>query len=81
MKSGKDFFGYGCAAEHMPALEHQNFLPGFRQVGGVDQAVVPAANDDHVVLMYRSKQLCITPLYRLAAGGIPSKMTRHSIEK
>jgi hypothetical protein len=31
------------------AFEHQNFLSGARQVGGVDQAVVAAADYDYVV--------------------------------
>ena len=40
---------HGGAAEHVAALEHQNFLAGARQVGGVDQAVVASADHDDVV--------------------------------
>ena len=75
LESGKDFFGDGCAAEHMAALQHQNFLPGLRQVGGVDQAVVAAADDDHVVLDLPFDTASFSPrLYRLAAG-------KNSVEK
>ena len=48
-EAGENFFGAGRAAEHMAAFEHQNFLSGARQVGGVDQAVVAAADHDYVV--------------------------------
>ena len=44
-----DLFGDGGAAEHVAALEHENFLAGLGQVGGVDQAVVAAADHDDVV--------------------------------
>jgi hypothetical protein len=33
----------------MAALEHQNFLSGALQVGGIDEAVVAAADHDYVV--------------------------------
>ena len=46
LESGEDFFGDRRAAEHVPALEHQNFFPGARQIGGVGQAVVASADDD-----------------------------------
>ena len=49
LEAGKDFFGDGRAAEHMAALEHQNFLAGAREISGVDQAVVAAADHDYVV--------------------------------
>ena len=49
LESGHNFFGAGGAAEHVAAFEHQNFLAGLCQVGGVDQAVVASADDDHVV--------------------------------
>ena len=48
-EAGKDLFGAGRAAEHVPPFEHENFLAGARQIGGVDEAVVAAADDDHVV--------------------------------
>ena len=50
LEAGKDLLGTGSSAENVPALENQNFLAGFGEIGGVDQAVVAAANDDGVVL-------------------------------
>ena len=49
LESGKDFFGDGGAAEHVTALEHQNFFAGARQVSGVGEAVMASADDDCVV--------------------------------
>ena len=49
LEAGKDFFGAGGAAENVAAFEHQNFLSGTRQVGGVDEAVVASADYDYVV--------------------------------
>ena len=40
---------HGRAAEHVTAFEHENFLAGARQIGGVDQAVVASADHDHIV--------------------------------
>jgi hypothetical protein len=31
------------------AFEHQNFLSCFREIGGVDEAIVAAADYDYVV--------------------------------
>ena len=50
LKAGKDFFRASRAAEDVAALEHEHFLSGFRQIGGVGEAVVASANDDYVVL-------------------------------
>src|SRR6202034_3103163 len=49
LEDGKNFFGAGSAAEDVAAFEHQNFLSGAGEVGGVDQAVVAAADYDYVV--------------------------------
>ena len=49
LEAGKDFFGAGGAAENVAAFEHQNFLSGALQVGGVDQAVVASADHDYIV--------------------------------
>ena len=49
LEAGVDLFGDGGAAEHVAALEHENFLPRFREVGGVDEAVVASADHDDVV--------------------------------
>ena len=48
-EAGKNFFGAGGAAENVAAFEHQNFLSGAGEVGGVDEAVVAAADHDYVV--------------------------------
>ncbi len=50
LEAGKDLFGHGGAAEDVPALEHQHLAARAREIGGVHQAVVPAADDDHVVV-------------------------------
>src|ERR1700692_4257656 len=50
-KARDDFFGYRGAAEHVTPCEDQNLLPGLRQVGSVDQAIVTATDDDHVVML------------------------------
>jgi hypothetical protein len=49
LEAGEDFFGAGGAAENVAAFEHENFLSGARQVGGVDKAVVAAADYDDIV--------------------------------
>ena len=51
LEAGKDFFGHRGAAEHVPPLEHQH-LARARQVRGVHQAVVSAADDDDVVMRH-----------------------------
>ena len=37
------------AADDMTPLQHDDFQPGHRQIGGADEAVVPATDDDRVV--------------------------------
>ena len=49
LESGKNFFGDGGAAEHVTTLQHQNFFPGARQIGGGGEAVVASSDDDCVV--------------------------------
>ncbi len=51
LEARKHFFGDRGAAQHMTALEHQNFLAGARQIGGGGKAVMPPANDDCLVLV------------------------------
>ena len=48
-EAGNDLFGASRAADDVTALQHQDLLAGAREIGGVDQAVVPAADDDGVV--------------------------------
>ena len=50
LEAREDFLGHRRAAEHVTPFEDENFLSGAREVGGVDQAVVPASDDDDVVL-------------------------------
>src|SRR5450432_1077086 len=50
-KTGDDLFGNGGATENVAALEDQNFFAGLGQVGGVDQSVVTATDDDHVIML------------------------------
>src|SRR5437870_10855200 len=49
LESGKDFFRYRGAAEHMPAFEYQHTLTCAREICSVDQAIVAAADDDRIV--------------------------------
>ena len=48
----KHFLGDRGAAHQVPPLEHQHLAPGPRQVRGVDEPVVPAADDDHVIVRH-----------------------------
>ena len=54
LNPGNNFFGAGRAAQNVPPLEHQHFLAGLRQIGGVDQTVVASAHHDYVVLRVRT---------------------------
>ena len=49
LEAGKDLFGDGGAAEHVPALEHEHLASRAREVGRAGQAVVAASDDDRVV--------------------------------
>ena len=49
LEAREDLFGDGRAAEHVAALEHEHLLARAREIGGVDEAVVAAADDDDVV--------------------------------
>ena len=48
-EAGNDFFGNGCAAENSAAFENEDLLACFRQIGGIHQTVVAAADDDHII--------------------------------
>jgi hypothetical protein len=50
-EAGDDFFGDSGAAEYVAAFEDENLFAGFGKVGGINQAVVAAANDDCVVTL------------------------------
>ena len=49
LEAREDLFGDGGAAEHVTALEHENFFARLGEVGGVDEAVVASADHDDVV--------------------------------
>ena len=50
LEAGEDLLGHRRAAEDVAPLEDEDLLAGAREVGGVDQAVVAASDDDDVVL-------------------------------
>src|SRR5208282_2013702 len=50
LEAGKNFVGASRAAEDVAAFEDQHFPSRFRQIGGVDEAVVASSNHDYVVL-------------------------------
>jgi len=52
-----DFFGDGGAAEHAAALQDDHFFPGFGQVGGVDEAIVTASDDNDIVELRHALRL------------------------
>ena len=43
-----EFLRHRRAADDMPALEHGDLQPGRGEIGGADQPVMPAADDDDV---------------------------------
>src|SRR5258706_2887602 len=51
LEAGKDLFGYGGAAEHVPALKYEHALARTREVCGVDQPVVAAADYNDFVFV------------------------------
>ena len=79
LEAGKDFFRDGRAAEYVTALEHQNLLAGARKIGGVDQTVVAAANDDDVVLIIHLL-VGIACLLKIASILIIARPDKHDFE-
>ncbi len=51
-KAGNDFFSNGGAAQNVTAFEDQHFFAGLGQISGVDQSIVTATDDDHVVVLH-----------------------------
>ncbi len=49
LEAREDLFRNRGAAEDVTTLQHQDLFPCSRQICGVDQAVVPAADDDGIV--------------------------------
>src|SRR5207247_2670 len=52
LEAREDLFSDGGAADARPALEHQHRLLGAREIGGCDETVVAAADDDRVVAFH-----------------------------
>ncbi len=48
-KSRMKFFRDRRAADDAAPLQHHDLAPGHRQIGGADEAVVPAPDDDRVM--------------------------------
>ena len=48
-EAGENFLGHRRSAEHVAALQHQDLLAGTREIGGVGQPVMAAADHDYVV--------------------------------
>src|SRR5277367_4202042 len=58
-EAGENLFGNRGSAQNVAAFEHQDFLSGFGQVRGIDQAVVPAADHDHVIVLRHAENSTI----------------------
>src|SRR4029077_2254103 len=50
-ESWKYFFGDGRPTDERTSLQHEGLSPGAREVRRGDEAVVPAADDDRIVLL------------------------------
>jgi hypothetical protein len=51
--AGPDLLGHGASAHQVATFEHQHGEAPPRKIGGRGQSIVPAADDDGVVSMYR----------------------------
>src|SRR6185369_6697763 len=49
LEPGKHLLRHRRAAQHMPALQHQNLFPRAREIRGIHQTVMPAPDHDDVV--------------------------------
>ena len=76
LEAGEDLLGDGGAADERTCLEHAHVEAGAREVGGVDQAVVAAADDDDVVSPgHRDQRLFVKRFHKpvarvMAAHGV-----------
>ena len=68
LKTGDDFFGDGCAAEHVAAFEDEDFFPRAGEIGRVHKAVVAAADHDCVVSFRHRGILKVFPGSRSACA-------------
>src|SRR5216684_7716437 len=53
-ESGENFFRHRGPAEHVTALQHEDFLTRACEIRGVGQAIVSAADYDYVVFGFRA---------------------------
>ena len=51
-EAGMKFFRHRRAADDVAPLEHHHLQPGHRQIGGADETVMSAANDDSIVCLF-----------------------------
>ena len=72
-KAGDDFFGDGGTAEDVAAFEDQDFFAGLGQIGCVGEAIVTAADDDHVVVLLRHVARVSITLVRWIEDGRSAK--------
>ena len=49
--AGKDFLGHGGAADDVAAFQDHHLLPGARQIGAGDEAVVARTDHDRIVVV------------------------------
>src|SRR5882672_4993850 len=52
LETGKNFLCYRGAAQHVASLEHQHTFTCACKISGIHQTVVPATNDDDVVVAH-----------------------------
>src|SRR5207302_618706 len=53
-EAGDDFFSDGGTAEDAATFKDNHFFPGFGQVGGIDEAIMAASDDDYIVELRHS---------------------------
>src|SRR6267154_4735897 len=58
LETRKDFLGHRGAAQHMPSFEYEHTFARARQIRGINQAVVAAADyNDVIFLSHRVRKL------------------------
>src|SRR5690606_38256828 len=72
-----ELLGHGGAADHPAPLQHPDLQPGRGQVGGADQAVVAAADDQDVVVRLMHARIVRAARARPPGGwpvGLPARV-------
>jgi hypothetical protein len=54
LESGKNFFCDSGPAKHLAPFQHQDFFAGAREISGVGEAVVAAANHNNIEFCFRA---------------------------